>query len=191
MARKATQRKLDIVKLEKNGILCPTPAQMARATYESETEIDARGRGSTKRVKRVRQLEAMYAAGSLSDPHYRSLKHYRHHAETADKSPIKDSLDKSLGGGGDGMSATVAHANIVAGQLERAAGALCDILRAVAVDDKSISQWAMEKYGAIEERYHTRGRTVVQLKPRRKMLEICQIEFRMAAIRVDAEISGY
>lgn len=193
MARKATKaNKLDVAKLEAQDIRCPTEAQMKRDSYELETQIAADGSGHTKRVKKVRQLEAMYAAGALSDLHFRSLKHYRHHAEIADRSLIRDSLTNWMpkGSAGDGLSHTVLHALRETSAIENAVGSLLDILRAVAVEDANLSQWAMHKYGAIEERYMRGLKAVVQLKPRRKALLLAQMEFRMAAVRVDAHISA-
>lgn len=169
--------------------VAPTPEQQAHSTYVVERESVA-GVVGKEHYRKVRQLEALHASGVINDEQFKSLKHYRHHADVSDRSLTRDSLRSWLprGSGGDGPGQEVLHAIRVTADIENAAGCLVDILRAVVVDDQSLSQWAMKKFGAFEECYSVRGKTVCQLKPRRKALDIARLDFQMAAIRVDAEV---
>jgi hypothetical protein len=119
----------------------PTPAQMKRDTYALETMPGLRGK--VARYRKIRQLEALQASGFITLHQYAALKHYRHHADIADKSLTKDSLASfgQTGTSGNGIPFEVMNAIQVTTSIERAAGRLVDILRAVVVDDKSLSQW--------------------------------------------------
>ena len=70
------------------------------------------------------------------------------------------------------------------GRIERDLGQLVDIARAVAVDDKSLSQWCIDKHGG-RERYDGNGRfvAIVPICEKRHM-EIARLELRMAARRI-------
>ena len=102
----------------------------------------------------------------------------------ASKSPIKDSLNKTIGTGGQGLSAAVVSAMLATARIERDMGQLSDIARAVAVEDLTIAQWCRRKHGE-RERYDGKGRFVCMV-PRREVevTRIAIMELRMAAHRI-------
>ena len=167
----------------------PTPEQQGKSGYELERETKA-GQVGQAHYRRVRQVDALEAASVITAEQAKSLRHYRHHVDIADRSPTRDSLTSWMpkGAGGDGPGIEVLNAIRITADIENAVGSLRDILRAVVVEDQSLSQWAMAQYGSIEECYQREGRTVCQLKPRRKALDIARLDFRMAAIRVDGKV---
>jgi hypothetical protein len=137
-----------------------------------------------KAYRRVVQIAALHARHVLDEAQFKALFHYRHHAILADRSPLKDSLNKSPGGGDGSCSIEILNACRVRDDCERAAGSLADILRAVVIDDLSLSQWAIHQGGAIERHETRKGKTVSYMRPRGKFLAIAQLEIVMAAIRV-------
>jgi hypothetical protein len=171
-------------------IVEPTPEQMADGAFRVEDITDKRDGGGTinigKAYRRRPMILTLLAREIICQDQYRALAHYRHHADMADKSPIRDSLCIQRGGAGLGPSVAILNAARVRDDCERAAGSLSDILRAVVVDDMSLSQWAINRAGAL----HELSGTVIRLKPRRKALEIAQLEIKMAACRVQAELDA-
>jgi hypothetical protein len=143
------------------------------------TSASARRIGAWSRSRHL-----LHARHVLDEAQFKALFHYRHHAILADRSPLKDSLNKSPGGGDGSCSIEILNACRVRDDCERAAGSLADILRAVVIDDLSLSQWAMHQGGAIERHETRKGKTVSYLRPRGKFLAIAQLEIVMAAIRV-------
>lgn len=172
----------------------PTPEQQADGAFAIEDITDKRNGGGTisigKAWRRRPMIAVLAAAGAISDEEYRALRHYRHHADLADRSPVRDSLCLQRGGAGAGMTLATLNAIRVRDDLERAAGSLVDILRAVVVNDVSLSQWAMNAAGSIERQVERKGKPVMLLEPRRKALEIAKLEIRIAAQRVEAELAA-
>lgn len=179
---------------EREDITPPTPEQLRRAVFEVEDVVDKRRGGGTvtigKAYKRRPMVDVLALQGMFSDAEYKALKHYRHCADTADRSPLRDSLNRQRGGSGEEPADVVLMAASIAGQCERAAGSLAPILRAVIVDDKSLSEWAMEQRGSVEVCRTRRGKRVCTPEPKRKALEIAQLEIKMAAKRVEAELGS-
>jgi hypothetical protein len=175
-------------------IVGPTPEQMGVSNFRLEDVTDKRNGGGTitigKAYRRRPMIETLYSQGLFSDSQYKALKHYRHHADMTDRSTVRDSLCTTRGGGGDGPSVGLVNAVQVVGACEMAAGSLRDILRAVVVDDLSLSQWAITKAGAIEDCEMKKGQRVCRLKPRQKALAVAKMEIRIAAHRVEAELSA-
>lgn len=176
MGRKAnTARKIEIE--------APTPEQAGAFVQVDITDKAANGRTISigKAYRRKPMIEVLFAQKPpiFSTAEYKALKHYRHHADVADRSPLKDSLNKAPGGGTGCPSIDVLNAVRVTADCERAAGSLRDILRAVVVDDISLSQWAMRS-GSRQEG--------ARIKPHKKQLQIAQLEIKMAAVRVRNEL---
>jgi hypothetical protein len=176
-------------------IVPPTPELMARGGHELVEIVDRTPNGRSvsigKAFRRTRQVETLSAKGYFSEAEAKALKHYRHHADMTDRSPTKDSVAglmmAGLGRGEDwDTPMCVVHASRVAGECEAAAGSLRDILRAVIVNDVSLSEWASLVGGSYE--VVEKGRT--RMKPKRRMLEIAKLEIRMAAKRVQAELDA-
>jgi hypothetical protein len=176
-------------------IVEPTPEQM-RDPFALEDVTDKRNGGSSitigKAYRRRSMIAILFDTGVLDEAQFRALRHYRHHADIADRSLVRDSLCLQRGGCGDGPTITTLNAVAVTRDCEAAAGSLVDILRAVAVYDRSLSQWAIEQAGAVEKVYtrqDRKGRTVPvhEIKPKPEALDRARLEIRMAAERVRAE----
>jgi len=183
MARKAKRKQVDA--------LAPTDAQMRHADYEIATTTE-RGQVVRTGYRRIRQLEFLTKKGLFSKREAAALFMYRHFADLIDKSLVRDSLSRDAGGpsGNGSKPPYVVHAEIAVGRYEASAGQLRDILHAVIVEDNSLSQWAIEKSGAIEDCEMRSGIRVCRLKPRQKALDLAQLEMKMAAGRVLAEVEA-
>lgn len=168
----------------------PTPEQIA--AFDLADIVDKRrGRVSVtlgRAFRRRRQIDMLRESNLVSVDEFKALHHYRHHADVADRSPLRDSIATLNMIRGSGEEPTVALLNSIRirDDCERAAGPLRGILRAVAIDDVSLSQWVISHGGGIEKR-RLRG-TVIE--PRPKALDIARLEFRIAAQRVQAELDA-
>src|ERR1700754_1139892 len=177
--------------------LGPTPEQQGRNAYELGTVVDRRpGGGSIVLGTAYRQkpmIETLAGQGVFSDAEFKALQHYRHHADIADRSPTRDSLNRQRNGGtGVGPTIEMLNAVRVRDDCERAAGSLVDILRAVVVNDVSLSQWAIAKHGALEKRRDRgRGKVSTSLEPKLGTVAVARLEIQMAAKRGDSELSSY
>jgi hypothetical protein len=178
-AKRKTDTRGPLQKIE-----APTPEQVGAFAPVDITDKAANGRTICigKAFRRVVMIDLLLKQEILDTAQHKALKHYRHHADVADRSPLKDSLNKAPGGGTGIPSIEVLNAVRVAADCERAAGSLRDILRAVVVDDVSLSQWAMMRGGARQEG--------ARIKPHKKQLAIAQLEIKMAAVRVRNELDG-
>lgn len=179
---------------EKPTIVAPTDEQNRGGAFRLEDVTDKRNGGGSitigKAFRRTPMIDTLAKQGLISEAEHKALRHYRHHADVADRSLIKDSLNKQVGGSGDGPTHSQAHAAQVASACESAAGSLRDILRSVVVDDLSLSQWAINKSGGIDDCQVKGGARVCRLKPRQKALAIAKLEIQMAAKRVQAELDA-
>lgn len=196
MLRRDRQAAADEVKNAKRQKRAkPTEEQMRHAEFREEDIVDRQpgGRFATigKAFRKRRMLEILGAQGLFSSAEFKALAHYRHHADMADRSLLRDSLN-TYRAGGDGSGPTVEMITAIAlvADVERAAGSLVDILRAVIVEDKSLSQWAMDHGGSIEQCRDRKGRTVCTLEPKRKALNVAKLDMQMVAKRVEAELSA-
>lgn len=169
----------------------PTREQELQAEYRLEP-ITERGQVIGTAYRRRAMIDILHERGILDEPLYKALKHYRHHADIADKSPIRDSLTnwmpKASGGTGPGIE--LLNAIRVRDDCERAAMGLVDILRAVVVDDMSLSQWAMHRHGAREHCKMKGQKRVCVMAPTDKALKEARIEIRIVAGRVKGELDA-
>lgn len=165
--------------------------QRRGADYVLEDVIDKLSGGSQVKIgkafRRKPMIDTLAAAGVFSDAEFKALTHYRRHADIADRSPLRDSLNmQRYGGTGTGPTIEMLNAVRVRDDVERAVGTLLDIFRAVVVDDVSLSQWAIAKWGSVEK--VKRGKTVIEPKPGK--VSIARLEIQMAAKRAEAELSA-
>jgi hypothetical protein len=196
MRRRANEQKRETERQGSGEVVKPKIAQPTPEQHDAFRLVDVTDKkGATdirigKAYRRVVQIVALHGQHILDEAQFKALFHYRHHAILADRSPLKDSLNKSPGGGDGSPTVEILNACRVRDDCERAAGALVDILRAVAVDDLSLAQWAIHQGGAIEKREVRKGKPVSYLRPRGKFLHIAQLEITMAAIRVKNELDA-
>src|SRR5688572_2345557 len=181
MARKG-QRRPDIE--------APTQEQQAGGVFAIEDVLDRTPGGAAisivKAYRRTPMIKILLASHVISYEDWKALNHYRHHADLADRSPIRDSLCLQRGGRGNGPTISTLHAIRVRDDCERAAGSLADILRMIVVYDWSLSQWAMHRHGSVEKR-RPRGN---RIEPTAKAMEIARLEIRIAASRVRGELDA-
>lgn len=145
--------------------------------------------------KRVCIIDKLREQGVITERQHKGLARYRDVAIADDRSLIRDSLDKAAegfsgGSGGLGMPPSLLRNAIELGRLERDLGALQDIARAIAVDDMSLSQWAMHQSGSVMREREERGRVITWFEPKRKAKEIATMELRMAGERLAASIGA-
>lgn len=164
----------------------PDPIQIETATPEQQAKGEFRRIGM--HYRRVPVIETLYAECKLTSRQFNGLARYRDVAVAEDKSLIEDSVGKLLrgcvGGGGDGDFAL--RIAIELGRLERALGSLADIARAIAVEDATLSDWAMKRHGA-HERIRAGG---VKFEPSKAALNEAWMDIRMAGERLAAEIGA-
>ena len=155
--------------------LMPTPERIAHGEV-----ITA---GMARKI--VPAIETLHKRGLIDAKEYDALAYYRDQASLAEHSPVRSCCDTSPRGGSDhGPGVAILSAMLETGRIERDLGQLVDIARAVAVDDKSLSQWCIDKHGG-RERYDGNGRfvAIVPICEKRHM-EIARLELRMAARRI-------
>lgn len=153
-----------------------------RPTPEREARNPLISAGMAKRF--VPAIDTLHERGFITRQEWEALAYYRDQAGLADRSPVKSCCDPSIGGGGGGPGVAILSAAMETGRIERALGPLRGIARAVAVDDKSLTQWCVEQYGG-RERYDAKGRFVAVVPVReRKVIPMARMELRMAARRI-------
>jgi len=134
--------------------------------------------------KMVPVIVTLHEAKRITDRQYAALAYYRDQASLADHSPIKDSVG-SLGvitGGGNGPGVALTSAKLETARLEANLGSLWPITRAIAVDDMSLTGWAIHTSGGIE-RY--KGDRCVGIVPRNpKAVDMALLELKFAASRM-------
>ena len=155
------------------------PIQIVGPTPEQE------GKGQFVRLhmayRRVPVIDTLAQAGKLTRRQFDGLARYRDVAIAEERSPMRDSLDKALHGRSEGLGipCSALRTAIELGRLERALGSLRDIARAVAVDDITVSQWAISK-----------GGTNADGSPKRAWSCTGMMDIKMAGERLAAEIGA-
>lgn len=178
MARARRKSKKPLAAIAKG--LGPTPEQASHGHYVS---VFVQGE---KKYRRIPIIDQMLDRGDLLDREHRALSFYREQAQLAERSPVKSCLDDSKGGGTGGLtlSAAITSAIITTARIERDLGSLLDIARAVAVDDKSLSQWCVAKHGG-RERYNDKGVFIAMVPVSEKInMHAAKLELRHAAARI-------
>lgn len=191
MTRRATKLKTQA----KVDAIAPAPEVASAFALSDIIDKGPNGVSITigKAYRRVPMIDTLHAQGLFSEDEYKALKHYRHHADIADRSPLKDSIANLMrisSGSGNGPTVTLLNAVRVQDDIERAVGSLVDILRAVVVDDMSLSQWCISRGHSSEKcRERKKGR-VCAIEATESALRIAQLEIKIAAGRVEAEIAA-
>lgn len=170
---KATARKRKV----RDHIIGPTEEQQQRGSY---------GRVGIA-FRRVPVIDQMLERDQITPQEHKALAHYRDQAHLSERSPTKSCLDQRIGGGGDiHLSAAVVSALLETGRIERDLGQLLDIARWVAVEDKTLSQWCIERHGG-RERYDGKGRFIALVPvSEKRVMDMARMELRMAARRIVA-----
>jgi hypothetical protein len=174
--RKNAKRKI------RDDRMTPTPELHQHGVIELPEITQKRAQLAAKRIP---PLETMWRAGKLSDAHYLALDFYRTQALTAEHSSTRDSLNFEVRVQTFGhIPAVVLSARIETGRMEKDLGSLRDIARAVARDDKSLSQWCIDQHGG-REKYDGTGKFLAIVPCREKeVMEGAWIDLRFAAARI-------
>jgi hypothetical protein len=173
----------------------PTPERLVHGGIELVDVVDKQSNGRTivigKANRFVPMIDTLKRQEVISPAEHKALAHYRHHADLADKSPTKDSLNRQrFGGSGNGPTHEILHAQRVRDLCEGAAGSLRDILRAVVIEDQSLSQWAIQRFGGKEQTRQRGAKTETTVEPSRLSVSMCKLELRAAARRVQEALDG-
>lgn len=169
------------------------PKRKTPAITIAEPTPEQIGKGDFTRVgmsyRRTPVIEKLYEEHKLTSRQFNGLARYRDVAIAEDSSPIEDSVGKMMRGacgGGEGLSPFHVRVAIELGRLERALGSLRDVARAIAVDDMTISDFAMSQNGALE----IVRQGVIKFEPSRKAFKFAWMDIRMAGERLAAEIGA-
>lgn len=187
MAKRKPKPKLDQIIAEG-----PTPEQLAGGVFTETWQI-ADGKRA-RAYRRVPVIVTLAETGKLSHRQYAALHFYREVASAADRSPLPDSVGRMGevrgGSSGYGMPPALLRSLEQLGSLERALGALQGIARAIAVDDMTLSQWAMDRSGSLMRTREIGAKVITWFEPRRKALKLALVDIRMAGERLAAEIGA-
>lgn len=129
-------------------------------------------------------IDTMLKRDQITPQEHLLLSYYRSQALLADRSEVKSCLDFSVKGGDIGPPAAITSAILETARIERDLGSLRELARAVAVEDKSITQWCIEQFGG-RERYDGNGKFIAIVPVgETKRVQMATMELRMAARRI-------
>lgn len=170
MANKSKRKRRPAIHVE-----APTEEQLGRSEFR---------RANHGHYRKIPVIDTMLARDQITPQEHALLGYYRDMASLADKSPLKSCIDFSVKGGDIGPSAAITSAILETARIERDLGSLRELARAVAVDDKSIDEWCIAKYGG-RERYNGRGEFIA-IVPNNEdhVTSMTLMELKMAARRI-------
>lgn len=206
MSRKRKRDIIDVrkapiaVALEEPNKMGPTPEQRRHFEYEEDKVVDQlpggrlsiRGRAWQKRPK-------FLTIAGLGDEQIRALKYYRDVFDRSEKSEMKSALDirpRGNGGGTGLLSETIAGARGMLIVLEAGIGAPVHTLRAVALNDISFRDLAMQRYGSREvqriDMTRRKPQVIKSIEPKSgKHRDIIRQEFMLAVSRLVGNVRPY
>lgn len=173
-------------------IASPPSEQMLDGAFVVQHIVDRgmNGVSINKAYRRRPMIDTLAAQGILNADQHRALRHFRHHADMIDRSPMADSLCLERGGSGNDFSFSALNASYVTSACESAAGSLADILRAVVIYDQSLSQWAITRHGGTDKARIRKGRIERTVEPTAAGLRNARQDIMIAAQRVQAELDA-
>ncbi|CAH0355327.1 hypothetical protein [Sphingobium sp. CECT 9361] len=180
-------------------IIAPTPEQQLRANYAMQDIVDiepgkvAVSIGKAYRREPYFEELARREATGISDDTLRALRFYRNAWEAGQRSPVRSVLNRDdVGGGGDGPLLAALFATGDVSFAEVGIGATVHTLRAVALDDKSYAQVAMDRWGSREQRWILNGAHKVKIVPRSgKHAGVIRDEFLQAVACMTERVIPY
>jgi hypothetical protein len=141
------------------------------------------------RYQRVPEIDRLRARNELDEREYQALAFYRDQAALAERSPTKSCLDQRISGTSDiGLSGAVVSAILTTSRIERELGSLASLARAVAVEDKSLTQWCVDRFGG-RERYDGKGKLIAIVpigETTHDHIKMARLELKFAARRIMA-----
>ncbi|MEG8222438.1 hypothetical protein OSJ57_17685 [Sphingomonas sp. HH69] len=179
--KKAERKKARRAKVELVEVVSPTKEAQALGTYVR----------AGMAFRRVPIIDQLLDQDRITDEQHRALTYYRDQCGIAARSPTRSCIDFSPKGAGHGPSAAMISAAIEEGRLNRALGALQSITYAVAVDDMSLTQWCIQRYGSRMEGRAKNGATMWSVVPKGKNdVQGALVDLKFAAGRILAEIGA-
>jgi hypothetical protein len=164
-------------------------------TPERAARNDIASAGMAYRIVPV--IDTLHLKGDLTAVEYAALGIYRELAHKAQDDECQVSVlhpRRVMGGGSHSTivsgplpsSLWTTPAQLEAAQIERQLGSLADIARAVAVEDKSLTEWCIARHGGREKSANGK---VVAIVPRglddgKGHIAMARMELRMAAQRI-------
>lgn len=159
----------------------PTPEQRKRNAFRSVGMAH----------EKIPVIEQLLNAGKITSKHYDALLHYRNQAhqaqdDTAEHSPSSPDKMMTTGSGG-AVTGTIPKnlldtpAKIETARIERELGNLLYVTRAIAVDDVTLSQWAIQTSGGREK---LQGGGVVIVPKSRKAVQFALLDIKFASGRI-------
>lgn len=145
----------------------PTPEQLEKNGFQSA--------GMAYRKTAV--IDTMLKRKQITSVEYVALSYYRQQATAADRSAIKSNIDFTVRTGQQMPIGYATPQKIETDRIEADLGKLAAIVRAIAVDDVSISEWCIAKYGGRER---LKGRRIV-IAATEGQVERALIELKRAA----------
>lgn len=95
-------------------------------------------------------IDDLLERDKINAEQHAKLTYYRQQALLAQKSPTRDSCDFSVRGGGGKPSMAILSAMSETYRLEAQMGPLRTLARFIAVDDGTVRQWCIHRYGSVE-----------------------------------------
>jgi len=154
-----------------------------------EMPTDERLKGQETRregmaTRLVPVIDTMLKRDQITPQEHLLLSYYRSQALLADKSEVKSCLDFSVKGGDMGPPAAITSAILETARIERDLGSLRQIARAVAVEDKTLTDWCISQNGS-RERYNGDGKCIAIVPCNEvKAMKQARLDLRMAARRI-------
>ncbi len=154
-------------------IVGPTPEQHARVNYGLNDIVDVVPGKTAVTIGKAYRREPYFEelarreATGISEDALRCLRFYRNAYEAAQRSPVRSVLNRDAGGGateGPLLAALMSASDH--SYLELGIGGAVHTLRAVALDDKSYAQVAMDRWGSREQQWIINGEYRVKIVPK-------------------------
>lgn len=180
----------------------PTPEQRRRARYVLEPVVDRLPGGRISIMGKAYQRRPKFETiKGLTDEDLRALRHYRATFDRSEASEVKSPLDvrpRGSGTFGPQLTESIAAARAHLRSLEWGIGPIVDTLRAVALNDASFRELAMQRFGSREVsriiigKGRARPRRAVTLEPKSNThRDIIRAEWDRALPQLVANVRPY
>ena len=195
--RKTATRKQE---RQQREILGPTPEQQKRAKYGIGDIVDVEPGKTAVTIGKAYRREPYFEelarreGTGLGADDLRCLRFYRNRYEACQRSPVKSVLNRDQGGGtGEGpMLAALISSDEFQFLEWGVRGAAVHTLRAVALEDKSYAQVAMERWGSREQQWIVRGEHKTKIVPKSgRHAEAVRDEFLQAVSKLTERTLPY
>ena len=177
--------------VETFGEHAPTPEQRAKGEFVQGGNLatSANERAGLA-YRRMPVIKTLLTTGKINQRQFDGLNRYADIAGLAERSELRSCIDFSPKGNGDGLPHFGVRMNIELGRLERALGALQPIAHAVAINQLTLAQWAMQQAGSVALNKSMGAKVITWFVPRRKAADIALVDIRFAGDRLAAEIGA-